>query len=245
MHTKVFIISTTLVFATNPCSCEAKTCAQYSSMPYPGIYCPGDGIVTRHPLRHHCRYMCIQLNDCKAYNYNATDGTCLGFTSPCAEALDDPIMEYMVFREKPADQCYEWVQYNSGDAIDQRIIYIRANMVMSRIQRAGQENVGYLVESHRNCYAVWLGSEFDSRSGYPCQLLRIKEGCTIFWVPYIARDPIPPRAVVAGQTANGDRVFVTKFNFRSGHYVEGAADSISPYLGHFLHSNIMMVMVVL
>ena len=226
MDTKVFIISTTLVFSTNLCSCEAKTCAQYSVMPYSGRYCPGDGIVTRHPLRHHCRYMCIQSNDCKAYNYNATDGTCLRFTSPCAEALYDHIMEYMVFRENPADRCYEWVQYNPGDAIDPRVIYLSADVLISRMQRDGLENIGHLVESQRRCYAVWLGSEFDSRGGYQCQLLRIKEGCTIFWVLYIARDPIPPRAVTAGQTANGDRVFVTKFYigaYRSGHYVEGAA----------------------
>ena len=219
-------------------------------MPYSGRYCPGDGIETRHPLHHHCRYMCIQSKSCKAYNYNVIDGTCLRFTSPCAEALDDPIMEYMVFREEPADQCYEWVQYNAGDTIDQRIIHVRENIVISRMQRAGQDIVGYFVKPQRTCYAVWMGSQFGSSSGYPCQLLRIKEGCTILWVPYIARDTIPPRAVMAGQMANGDTVFVTKFftstvAYIGGHYVEGAAESISPFANRIERSNTMMVPVVL
>ena len=101
------------------------------------------------------------------------------------------------------------------------------------------------------CYASKGGSQFNHKQGYPCQRLRIKEGCTIFWVPYIARDPIPPRAVTAGHMTNGDRVYVTKFDNNkvpveslAGHYVEGADNTVGVYAGT-RSSSTMMIMVVL
>ena len=79
------------------------------------------------------------------------------------------------------------------------------------------------------------------------------DGCTVNWFPYTARDPIPLRAVAAGQMANGDTVYVTKFDYVHngnsrnfpGHYVEGAAETVADYGGSARRSTTMMMMVVL
>ena len=84
--------------------------------------------------------------------------------------------------------------------------------------------------------------------GYSCQRLRIMEDCTVFWVPYTARDPIPSRAVMAGHTANGSVVYVTKFygiksHSLAGHYVDGA-ERTSGVRGRAVESSTTMMMLV-
>ena len=230
----------------------AQTCERYSlPMSYEGRYCPGDGIITPLPAPNLCRSLCLQSPTCTAYNYNATATTCTRLTSPCPEAFDDPVMEFVVFTQKPYTQCYTWVTYNVGDALDERIVS-QVGRIICRMVRSGNDVVCYWHPRYKKCYA-YLSSSFNSAQGYTCQRLRIMEGCTVYWFPYTAHDPIPPRAVTAGQMANGDTVYVTKFDYVynnhskhfTGHYVEEAADTVAEYAGGVLRSTTMMMMVVL
>ena len=78
----------------------------------------------------------------------------------------------------------------------------------------------------KKCYASCGSSEFRSAHGYPCHRLRITEGCTVFWIPYVAKDHIHPWSVIADHMLNGDKVYVTfKFNYPpiislAGHYAD-------------------------
>ena len=128
------------------------------------IWQEAHGVVTHHVLPHQCRYMCLQSVICRAYNYNATDGTCTLFRTPCPQAFAEALMEFAVLTQKSSDECYQWIPYVPGDAIDSRMVYT--------------DNAGLL-------------PEFGSSQGYPCQRLRIEEDCTIIWVPYTAPDSIP------------------------------------------------------
>ena len=116
-------VSMALLVAIAVLNVTAKSCETYSlSMPYVGRYCTGMGIVTLKLLPHQCRHICLQSAVCKAYNYNTTVKTCIRFTSPCPEDFVDPVMEFVVFREKRAKQCYEWVPYSAGDPVGDRMI---------------------------------------------------------------------------------------------------------------------------
>ena len=229
----------------------AEHCELYTvSTTYEGKYCPGYGTIVPNLFPHQCRYVCLQSTSCKAYNYNVTEGTCTHFTSPCPQAFPSTMMEFAVFTEKPKDQCYEWVPVSPGDAIDPRMISTGVqHLLICRMQRNGQDRVCHFYTANGRCYGSWGTSEFDNDQGYPCQRLRIMEDCTIFWVPYIARDPIHPRSVTAGYMANGDVVYVTKFdhngNGLAGHYVEGGDHVIGCYHGSAWTSTTMMMMVVL
>ena len=124
-----------------------------------------------------------------------------------------------------------------------------SHRIICRMIKAGDDVLCYFHTYYSTCYASLGSSEFTNTHGYKCQRLRIVNDCTVSWVPYIARDPIPPRAVTAGHMANGSRVYVTKFSLASGaslsgHYVEGTTDAIGA-LGGTWRSNTMMMMVVL
>ena len=232
----------------------AERCKKFSvSKPHSGRYCPGDGMVVSHLLPQQCLYVCIAYPACKAYNFNATDGTCNRFTAPCLQAIPDAVMEFVVFTEKSVNQCYDWVPYSSGDAIEPRMVFSDDTYrIVGLMQRDGHDRVGYFDAQQSKCYASWESSEFRSDQGYPCQRLRIVEDCVVFWVPYTAGNPINPRPVIGGHMANGDTVYVTKFDYNFplvlslvGHYVEGADHTISLAGSVIQSSSTMMMLTVL
>ena len=247
-------IVTSLVLFTSLSTISAEYCEENSlSMIYNERYCTGEGDSYQHVPPHHCRASYLHSATCHAYNYNITKAICTRFTSPCPEAKIDHFMEFVVITQRPYDECYEWVLYNAKYTVEDRMIYTDdPHHMISRMQRDGNDFVSYFDTRRPNCYATTGHSLFRKNDGYPCQRLRIKEGCPIFWVPYTARDPIPPRAAVAGRMANGIRVYITKFDYDkppvhslTGHYVEGAANTFASHGEVTRHSRAMIMMVVL
>ena len=243
-----------LLIVTIMLNVAAKRCELYSvAKPYGGKYCTGESTGTLQLLSHQCRYICLQSATCKAYNYNITEGTCTRFKSPCPQVFSDPAMEFVVFRETPVNQCYEWVPYNAGDPLDERMIATDSPwFIVSRLKVNSNDVICYFTTKSNACWGTLGGPEYSTHQGYRCERLRIVEGCTIFWVSYTAGEQLPSQTVIGGAMANGDVVYVVKFDrihrnkvfSISGYYIEGATHAISNYYG-VRHSVIMMVMVML
>ena len=223
------------------------------SIGYSGMFCTGEGIVTHRLLPHQCRSFCLMSETCRAYNFNLTARTCTSFKSPCPQAFGDVSMEFAVFRKPPIAQCYEWVPYSSGDGIDQRMIFTDDPLrLICRLKRDGNDIVCYFHTLLSLCYGNWQGAQFSQSNQYPCQRLRIKYSCTIFWVPFTAYQAVPSGAIIAGHMANGDTVYVTKFDYYApisvnlaGHYVTGADSTLSVYDMREASSQSMMMAVIL
>ena len=120
------------------------------------------------------------------------------------------------------------------------------------MQKDGDDIVCYFNAQQSVCYGIWESPEFNSNQGYSCQRLRIMEDCAIFWVPYTAGHPIHPRAVIGGYMANGDVVYVAKFDFNYppvlslvANYVEGADDTDATAGGVARKTSTMMMLIVL
>ena len=251
MHTSV---SMTLLVVIAVSNVTARSCETYSlSMSYAGRYCTGVGIVILKLLPHQGRHMCLQSAVCKAYNYNTITKTCTRFTSPCAQALVDPVMEFVVFREISAKKCYEWLPYSPGDPLDERLIATETwFFVVARLLVNGNDLVCYLHTIFERCFGNLGTNLYNSNGGYPCALLRVVEGCTIFWVPYTAGGPIPAQTVIGGSMANGEVTYVVKFDIHNngkpkslvGYYIEGATHATSAFVTA-QYSTDMMMMVVL
>ena len=251
---KPYVVVGTVICVTDTLlALGAEHCKLFSmSDPYNGRYCPGDGMVIPHLLTYQCRYVCIVSPTCKAYNYNATERTCTRLASPCLQAISDSVMDFAVLTANPVDQCYEWVPYSSGDTVEPRMVFTDDTYrAVSRMQRGGEDRVGYFDAQKSACYASWESSDFINTQGYPCQLLRIIQDCTVFWVPYTAGNPINPRSVNGGRMVNGDMVYVTKFDYNYppvlslvGHYVQGADHTISP-AGSVTRSSASMMMLIM
>ena len=151
------------------------------------------------------------------------------------------------------NQCYEWMQYSSGDSLDERMIATDTpNHIVARLQVNGNDVVSYFVISADACYGTLVDTEYNSHQGHQCERLRVVKGCTISWVPYTAGKPLPPNAVIGGVLVNDIVPYVVKFDIIhkgavksiSGHYIEGAPRAISGFAGT-RHSTTMMMMFVL
>ena len=145
----------------------AEKCERYSlSMPYKGRYCTGDGIVIPLDAPRLCQYQCILSATCKAYNYNATVEIYTCFSSPCPQALGDPAMEFSVFTQRPYEQCYEWIPYNTGDSVDERMIYVDTSFhIIARRQMTGNDTLDPLSAAiNVNVCASWKTAP---SSGFP------------------------------------------------------------------------------
>ena len=223
-----------------------------------GRFCPTDEIPQRPVEVHACKYHCIQSKRCIAFNFNHTDKACTHMINPCAMALSYPDVQYIVFSQRPASQCYEWVLYSTSagmDVMEDRTIHTnRAIQKISRLQKNGNDIVGHLIHYPlKNCYG-WYGVEEIQRSfGLLCQYLRAKEGCTLLWVPYIAGQHVPPRSVIGGKMANGDVNYVVKLDMliggamrhSAGYFTQGASYGVGMYAGNKGTATSMHVLIVL
>ena len=248
----VFVVFLAAVAVLNV---TANKCRWHSlAMPYEGMYCIGEGTVTHKLLPYQCQYICLQSATCKAYNYNITEGTCTRFTSPCPQAFSDPVMEFVILREMPGNQCYEWVPYSPGAPLDERMIATDSPWcIVARLRVSGNDVISCFVRGLDHCYGAFGETEYNTEQGHQCEGLRVVEGCTIFWVPYTAGGPLPSQAVIGGSMANGDVPYVVKYDVIHngavesiiGNYIEGATHIIGTYRGEPQMSVNMMLMVVL
>ena len=162
--------------------------------------------------------------------------------------------EFVILREMPANQCYEWVPYSPGDPLDERMIATDSPWcIVARLQVSGNDVISYFVRGMDHCYGALEDTEYSTEHGYQCERLRVVEGCTIFWVPYTAGGPLPSQAVIGGSMANGEVPYVVKYDVIHngavdniiGNYIEGGTHIIGTYGGEPQMSVTMMVMVVL
>ena len=229
----------------------------YESHKIPGgRYCPTEGTALFSDLTiRQCKYLCLQSANCAAFNHNTADDKYAFLHKPCPLANGVPGMEYFIFTEKPSHQCFQWVPYASGDALDDRMIASQIGALMvSRIMYNGNNIIGYQYIPHQQCFTYTTVDDqiVSSSSSAPCERLRIADDCTAFWVPYRAGDPLPARAVTGGLMASGEVGYAVKFDILhnsetvtiSGYYTEGASHAISAYYG-FRDSNTMMMLVIL
>ena len=222
-----------------------------------GRFCPTDEIPQRPVEAHECKYHCIQSKFCSAFNYNHTDKACTHITNPCAMALSYHDVQYTVFSQRPASQCYEWLFYDTNlnvDDMEDRTIHTdRAEQKLSRLHKDGSDIVGYLIHVKRDCYGWYRTAQIQRSYGLQCQYLRTKEGCTLFWVPYTVGSRIPPRSVIGGKMANGDVNYVVKLDMfispyirhSAGYFTQGTSYGVGMYAGTKMIATSMHILIVL
>ena len=166
-----------------------------------GKYCPVNGVKSVNALPRHCRAICLQTQSCAAYNYNITDNTCTRLTATCPLAKSNPVMEFGKLIAKKNPDCHQWIPFTRGDPRDERMVSPddSQHRTVARTVSAGAEHFGYYHEPQDACYVATSSNTSAKMTGYPCQRLRIAEGCTAFWAPYAAGNPLPSNAFIGGK----------------------------------------------
>ena len=217
---------------------EATTCTSHEYLISPkGHFCPNTEPVLYHTEVEKCKLACIHSATCLAINHNTTDDMCTFLADPCNVAVDDPVMQYVVYRPIPIHRCYEWVPYTGVDPTASRLVSLEGKRCVSRVKEGGSDHCAFMIPELNRCFAC-LGTKFldNSVTQHPCQLLRIVDGCTALWVPHTAGDPIPNGAVSGGYVVGKGDVFIASFVYNylgtfhelAAYYIRGAPHAISP-----------------
>ena len=200
-----------------------------------GYYCPHPGTILHNMVRSQCLAVCLQSVNCEAFNHNSTDKSCTLFTTSCSLATCDPLMEYIVLRQKPSIDCYEWTPYVAADPIDGRVVRVREDIYGSYVSRYlvnGDDDVGFLIHEHAQCYSCLGSLRYIGRGNF-CQLLRISPSCTSLWVPYKAGDILPERAIIGGRMTGESHVWIARFSYHQdqvgGYYTTGSTHGVARY----------------
>ena len=216
-----FIIILLFNFVCKIAVCSHEKCeSHYFANPSHGQFCPTEGIIMPNLLWSQCKLFCLQTPSCQSVNYNFTDSLCSYFTATCTKALSHPGMAFVLFTGKQSEQCMEWISLQSSHLAGDRPVSQDNNRFIARMQKNGHDYIGYVL-ININCYSVDDNGQF---TGFPCQYLRISDGCTVYFVSYVIGTPLPPNVLIGGYTALRLPVYIgikegSKF---PGYYIPGS-----------------------
>ena len=189
------------------------------NFPNKGYYCPDDELSSLEIPLHHCILHCLQMKDCTALNYNNYVGLCVLLPAPCTLAYQRKGMEYAVFTGRKHSQCLKWVPVRRSD---DRVVKSHDGYLSCRLKVHNGTFLGHYSEPIRRCWATDGEVEYDSRSN-PSEILTVSPECTVGWVNYTAGTPLPPSAVMAGQSYAGENLYVVMhmLPIHDGHFITG------------------------
>ena len=205
---------------------------------------------------HECNWLCIQKPTCTATNYNTSESLCFLLSNPCPQASSDALMIYTLFTDVPRDLCLEWMDYIPGMPTDKRWALTKVGSddlqrIVARMTYMGDIYPAYMSPPYKKCFGTNGLVVFKSSQGYNCQLLRLKDGCTIGSVTYTAGDTLPPSAVGLRSLSDGTIRYVaiveptaSPEQFIGGYYTDGTPAAFIVYGGIKQESQMQLLLVI-
>ena len=249
----------TLLFITYislPC-CRC-TCNSISTVSKAfGQYCIDHDITLSWSVSsHECNWLCIQKPTCTATNYNTSESLCFLLSNPCPQTSNEALMVYTLFTDVPRDLCLEWVEYTPGMCTDKRWALTKAGgddlkRTVARMTYMGDIYPAYMSPPHKKCFGTNGLVEFSSGQGFICQLLRVKNGCTIRSMTYTAGDMLPPSALGIRSLSGGRVRYVvivkptaSPGRFIGGYYIDGTSEAFIGYGGVKQESQMQLLLII-
>ena len=224
----------------NTVTCLTEKCKSYASTPFHGRYCPTEGIITPNLPWHQCKVLCLQKSSCQAVNYDFTANLCTYFTATCPLAISHPDMAFVLFTGRQTDQCIEWIPKEDGNPTEDRSVRVNNDRFAARLQKDGSDYLGHLRVDLDDCFSR-QDAGFKYSHGYPCQYLRMQNGCTVYFVNYVPGAPLPPNALIGGYTAEGLPLYIGRMKGFGGYYIPGS-DGLVIYQGTFTEDVKLLVL---
>ena len=198
-----------------------------------GRYCPTAGIIIPNLSWDQCKLFCLHTPSCQAVNYDFTASLCAYFTSTCPNAISNPDMAFVLFTARQPHQCLDWIPKQTGHLPGNRLLTEDNVRFAARIQKDGNDFVCYLLTTSDDCMSLDVNERrIKSSDGYPCQILQIRDGCTVYYVDYDLGDPLPRNALIGGYTATGLPVYIGRGNPGGGgigYYIPGSHGLVVNY----------------
>ena len=203
----LYLMLRTGVYATDICT------NTFIKEPIHGCYCPADAntIQLFHVPHYICTHYCVSALQCSVLSYDVNEGLCLMHKEKCKQMVQDTeqVFSSVIFHWR-SKQCISWLP-NEG-CVPDGARFVRMDNVNSIAVRLHYNNeiLPGRFEKLKVKTVTLLNGAKDVRV-YPdstMEFLVVSGTCSVAWVPYIAGNQMHPKAVVGGQRANGQPLFV-------------------------------------
>ena len=216
-------------------------CESYRSMnSFRGLYCPIEGIIIPNLAWHQCKLVCLQTSSCQAVNYDFTASLCIHFAATCPQALNHPGMAFGLFTGRQPHECLEWISVGSFSR--DRLVTMDTARFVARLQKDGNNLGGYYYELQNGCLARDDDGWIFPHNGHPCQCLRVRDGCTVYYTNYEIGSPVPPNTVMSGYSATGVPIYLGRVGKDLGYYIAGS-NNLMTYTRIYTGNVMLLVLV--
>ena len=132
---------------------------------------------------------------------------CTYLVETCLQAKNHPGMAFRLFTGWQPHECLEWIPIGSFSK-DHSVTNDNWRFA-ARLEKGGNNFGGFYFEVRKICFTDGDdGEPVRSDGGSPCQYLRVRDGCTVYYVDYEIGSPVPPNAVMSGYTTTGVPIYL-------------------------------------
>ena len=182
------------------------------------FYCPADtGTIklANVPL-HVCTHYCISESQCPVLTYHPNRSLCLVHKDICVEMVrgaEQVFSSIILFWPRKQD-CISWKPYLGNVPDSARIVHMDGGgRIVVRLHHNNEILPGRFDKAQNQVKTVSLVSNSINinmeEPEFLVEFLVVSDTCSIAWVPHMAGNRMPSRAVVGGRKENGGLLFFT------------------------------------
>ena len=223
---------------------QTKNCLSYDFVTtFSSRYCAAEGVILPNQSWRQCKLFCLQTVSCEAVNYNVTGNLCAKLPATCTKANNHPGMVFALFTGRTPEQCLEWIPTQDSNLVGDRSVTEENTRFVARMQKDANDFVGYLGMVHYECYSSDDNGKIKSSMGFPCQYLRISNGCTVMFMDYEIGAPLPHMALIGGYTADRRPVYIGLWlSIYPGYYIPGSKKLVAGFTSHTTNVKILVLL---
>ena len=219
-----------------------------TTKPLNGYHCPFDSgtVQLSHVPDYICTHYCVSRLQCPLMSYYVNKGICLLHKRLCVQMVQDSeqMFSSIISYQTVKYECISWLPYHLRNISENyrfvHMVYRNKSSHVIRLYHKNEILPGRIGNS--KVKTVSLADDTSRITVNPdaaTEYVVVSDVCSIAWVPYVAGNEIPSRAVVGGQRADGGPLFVaalwTTNDDKEQRYSYGYYDPESRQ-GHALNS---------
>lgn len=187
-------------------SCQTS----YSREPLDGIKCVSENQIYQNLTNtqwHICVIYCMQRS-CAFINYNRPKRYCLVSDDSCA--ITEPAEDFTMAVFGPQWECLKWVNHTGAD-VPQDAVQFYDHLHDFILWPARVRDNRNILPGKTTVHTDWswacLEGQWYDRS-QDKEVLTVAPNCMVTWQSFTAGDPLPAGAVVGGQLADGEPLYI-------------------------------------
>ena len=148
-------------------------------------------------LPYTCVHRCVRRNNCSIVNYNIQENICHMNNDSCTLLIADPLFQVNYLSSTYRSECLKWVAASDFEYITPVGVSSDGlpTAYVSRLRWSSHVLPGKYIRSENK---VWAGMNNVEVTGADFEILAVRPGCQVTWMPFRAGETLPVGAVKGG-----------------------------------------------